>query len=303
MPSESYPRTSGTLGSARGRPYPSVVAAAPSADPPGRPSAPAAPSGERSDAEYREVLDELDAVTREITGARDAEPISPIAETAPTPAEESPPPEPEPESTLQPRGEMLVPSPPSELDGQIGAPSPYLEQRLATAQNVAAELSGEFEQMERRSTELRQTAASLETELRRVTDEVVFLRERDAQVAMAEFGGPPGEDAPEGPPGSPPAPRKGAPPYEWYTVQRYNATIRRAVAGRRRLAFTTVALAVGISIGLLALTLLANEPIPHPWILALLPVVWLIPVPFFIASFRGTQRVLGRQPLEISESG
>jgi len=36
--------------------------------------------------------------------------------------------------------------------------------------------------------------------------------------------------------------------------------------------------------------------------LAILPVVWMIPVPFFLVSFRSTHRLLRRERLELSEA-
>src|SRR5208282_5270410 len=88
--------------------------------------------------------------------------------------------------------------------------------------------------------------------------------------------------------------------YEDFTVERYNRTVSKLHDRRLALGWGTVAAAVGISSVLLWLTLQAHEPVPPIW-LAVLPLVWMVPVPFFVAAFRGTQRVLRENRLELSE--
>jgi uncharacterized membrane protein HdeD (DUF308 family) len=68
---------------------------------------------------------------------------------------------------------------------------------------------------------------------------------------------------------------------------------------RRRLALWTVVVAAGISTVLVLLTLWAREPMPAWW-LAVLPGIWMLPVPFFVLSFFGTQRVLRRNHLNVA---
>ncbi|MGA8710652.1 MAG: hypothetical protein WB786_05420 [Thermoplasmata archaeon] len=88
--------------------------------------------------------------------------------------------------------------------------------------------------------------------------------------------------------------------FEDFTVERYNRTVSKLHDRRLALGWGTVAAAVAISSSLLWLTLQAHEPVPPIW-LAALPLVWMVPVPFFVAAFRGTQRVLRENRLELSE--
>ncbi|MCI4320720.1 MAG: hypothetical protein L3K05_00210 [Thermoplasmata archaeon] len=278
-----------------GRPAPSVLREV--VEPP---EAEASQEASRTwDQENRLVLSELDFLSEALGRAWRTSP-SPLEEIAAL-------------TEVEPEARIEV-GPPLDLDEPVesldGSPSPYLEERLHTAQEVAVELSGEFERMERRSTQLRRAVRVLETELRRATEEVAFLRSEDARPVEPDPAparpmveptpAPTGRARPyEGP--ERPA-RAASPPYDRFTVDRYNGTIAALVARRRKLAVTSVALSIGISAALLTLTVLAREPIPTPWVLAGLPAVWLIPVPFFLASFRGTHRVLSREPLSLPEA-
>ena len=249
------------------------------------------------DQENRLVLSELDFLSQALRSARPSSP-PPAEEVAYVPQ-------------VEPAARIEV-GPPMDLDETVesidGSPSPYLEERLANAQEVAVVLSGEFERMERRSTQLRRAAQVLETELRRATEEAVFLRSEDARPpepaparpAVPPAAAPVGRGNPQNAPEE--ASGTEAPPYEQFTVRRYNGTIADLVARRRKLAVISVALSVAISAALLTVTVLAREPIPTPWVLAGLPAVWLIPVPFFVASFRGTHRILSREPLSLPEA-
>ncbi len=93
----------------------------------------------------------------------------------------------------------------------------------------------------------------------------------------------------------------GVPAFCQFTATRYDRTVRQLKARRRRIFGWTVGLAAGISIALEVLNVLAREPMP-PWWLALLPLVWLIPVPFFVLAFWGTQRTLRANHLETGVS-
>ncbi|HKV90205.1 MAG TPA: hypothetical protein VJQ43_03295 [Thermoplasmata archaeon] len=251
----------------------------------------------RTDQESRLVLAELDWLTQALGVDHSRIAGGPQPESPPT----------VPEAATEAVEPVAEPEP--DLSEGRGAPSPYLAERLASAQDVASELSGEFERMEHRSTELRQAVQTLEAELHRASEEVAFLQadvEDRAPTPLPlrrnpepERVPPPGGD-PGGDPESPDAPDPLA--FDDFTVDRYNGTVGDLVTRRRKLAVTTIGLAVLISIALLTVTLLWREPIPSPWILAVLPAVWLIPVPFFIASFRGTHRVLARHPLGLPEA-
>jgi hypothetical protein len=97
---------------------------------------------------------------------------------------------------------------------------------------------------------------------------------------------------------APPAPSVPA-PYGGFTVARYNSTVAGLKARRVPLQWGTLGLGALISATLVALAVLAKEPMPVWW-LAALPAVWMVPVPFFVLSFFGTHRVLRRNHLEIT---
>ncbi|MGI0156543.1 MAG: hypothetical protein ACREDE_10500, partial [Thermoplasmata archaeon] len=196
-----------------------------------------------------------------------------------------------------------------------GLESPYLEERLAVAQATVAHLGREIGALWPRSVPIQQTVATLEAELACARREFDFLRARESAPAVSS--GTPLLLLPSpqrGIPTSRGAIRRGpegrrsrwgeqgtfAPPgtVAWFTARRYNRTIGRIKSRRRRLAGVTFTLAIAVSVLLLALTLYFRESSPPLWI-ALLPAIWLVSVPFFVFSFRGTQRVLRRNHLEL----
>jgi hypothetical protein len=255
-------------------------------------------------AEYRAVLSELDWLVAALG-------VPPTAES-PRPAPSRPAPATVPTPRLRTR-----PEPEIAHEERWGVPSPYLDERLAAARAVAATLANEFGRMERRQKGLRSSVANLEAELARATEELTFLRtnggfdgpdeeeDDDGEVATAR-----GRSAPSIGPGAPSASRttgispSGAnesPAYAAFTAARYDETVRDTQSRHGWVAGLTVALAIGISAVLLTITFYAHEAMPVWW-LACLPVIWMIPVPFFLASFRGTHRLLGGQPLDLTEA-
>ena len=197
-----------------------------------------------------------------------------------------------------------------------GAPSPYLEERLNTARGVAARLSADAVRVEEEVSSLKAALATIDRELGRAAEELAFERSQRSAVPPSEVKPRPAPPAPASPdpakrvavrgPGLNPAPAKEASwvpltgSYPDFTVGRYNETVSALHARRRSIGWGTVVVAVGISALLLVLTLRADEPLPVIW-LAVLPLVWMIPVPFFLAAFRGTQRVLKKNRLELPE--
>ncbi|MCI4327265.1 MAG: hypothetical protein L3K16_06500 [Thermoplasmata archaeon] len=192
-----------------------------------------------------------------------------------------------------------------------------MDERLAAARAVASTLSNEFGRMERRQQGLRSSVANLESELARATEELAFLRSNGGFDGPDEEEDDDGEAAPartRSPPSVGSSPMAGprsaetgtaepseAPSYGAFTVARYDATVRDTQSRHGWVAGLTVALAVGISAVLLTITYFAHEAMPVWW-LAVLPVIWMIPVPFFLASFRGTHRLLGGKRLDLSEA-
>lgn len=195
-----------------------------------------------------------------------------------------------------------------------GIPSPYLDERLATARRASALLQRELHQMESRSKELREAIDTIDRELARAGEELTHLRSTEWEAddpgaagdTLGRRGRPPGGGfpteagswapvrpaGPRGPPGAT------VPAFEAFTVDRYNRTV-----GGLRGRWSRTAAAVGVAAALisLALELLLLrywEPLPAWWI-AVLPSVWMIPVPFFVVSFRATHRMIRRSPFEL----
>jgi len=262
-------------------------------------------------AEYRSVLSELDWLAAALSpNAPPAgfEGPAPPAGGAPSPERSAP------AESLPPRTANRHLPRPSRSPDFWGAPSPYLDERLAAARAASIAVSHEFVRMERRAHALRGTVERLQGELDDASAELAFLRssaafdgeseddldppERPARFGLAALVG---SEARRRTSTDPEARRADAPVFEAFTADRYDATVRQAQSRHGGVAAATVLLAVLISSGLLALTYFAHEPMPVWW-LAVLPLVWLIPVPFFIASFRGTHRLLGQKRLELTEA-
>lgn len=87
-------------------------------------------------------------------------------------------------------------------------------------------------------------------------------------------------------------------PFEGFTVDRYNRTVGGLSGRWSRTASAVVVAAALISVALELLLLLYWEPTPVWWI-AVLPLVWMIPVPFFVVSFRATHRMIRRSSFDL----
>lgn len=194
-----------------------------------------------------------------------------------------------------------------------GKPSPYLEERLTVARSAADRLTSEAQQVERSVSDLKEDAETIDRELGRATDELGFLFSSEASdhdspnpsavrpsgVGDGAYGGEVARSAAAAAPSPPPS--SPASTYSHFTVGRYNDPGTALQARRRPLAWGTVVLAAGISALLFVLTLRAYEPLPVVW-LAVLPLIWMIPVPFFVAAFLGTPRVVKRNRLDLREA-
>lgn len=189
-------------------------------------------------------------------------------------------------------------------EAEGAAVSPYLEERLQVARNSMATLGRELRGLELRWQGIRDAAQLLEEELGNATLEAEFLRSAGPNVP----GGALATRSPSGPAPVPlpnaranvrsssRAPRSA--PFAGFTAAQYNRTVSDLRSRRRRLAWWTVGAAAAISGVLVTLQLVAREPMPSIW-LALLPIIWMVPVPFFLISFLSTQRLLRRQPLDL----
>ncbi|MGD0588243.1 MAG: hypothetical protein ABSA63_05550 [Thermoplasmata archaeon] len=198
-----------------------------------------------------------------------------------------------------------------------GEPSPYLEERITVARTAVSELVTRSQGVEEELDGLRHALAMVDREIDRASAELGFIQSNPWDEGAGEAVSwrvptthPLVGEPPALPPPAPVASKGVIPPdssippltgsYEDFTVERYNRTVSKLHDRRLALGWGTVAAAVAISSSLLWLTLQAHEPVPPIW-LAVLPLVWMVPVPFFVAAFRGTQRVLRENRLELSE--
>ena len=299
-----------------------------------RPSARALAEAKRRTEEER--WEETERILRDIDGLRDEVrskkappetstpvlPTPPADETVPAVAT-PPPPEPAPEPILAPpppvptpireptEPALDFPSPPDLWE----SPNSYLEERLRLADATAEELGRDVRAIAAAWDRVTQNIGTLEEEVRNAHDEMDFIRSSARAWESLEAGRPlPGPAAPAlvparaSPPARAPAatgadraaalPLASAPQYAAFTADRYNRTIGALKSRRRRLAGWTLVTAGAISLALVTITALANDAMPPLW-LAVLPAVWMIPVPFFVLSFRGTQRVLRHNHLDV----
>jgi hypothetical protein len=263
--------------------------------------------------------DETERILREIDGLRDevrsrkrspaerpestpSEPVEAPVEPVETPSE--PAPELAPTPTVPPTATVAV----------WESPSSFLEERLRLADAAASDLGRDVRSMAETWSRLRGRMEQLETEVKSAHQEIEFIhvaarggdslpKELPAGRAAAPTPTPAAIIAPTAPVRAPSvatpvvaAPASAA--YTAFTADRYNKTIGALKARRRRLAAWTFVAAGLISLVLVAVTATAKEGMPPMW-LAVLPAVWMIPVPFFVLSFRGTQRVIRHNHLEV----
>lgn len=176
--------------------------------------------------------------------------------------------------------------------------SPFFAQRVHSAREAAARLLDELAQPVPDARVVDGAVASVHLELERAHQEYEFLRSGSVASRAVPYHGP-----------TPAAERRlarattsGEPEaaFSSFTSARYNRSVGRMQRGRRRLLAATVFLSAGISALLLTLTLIAQEPNPT-LALRVLPLVWLVPVPFFFLAFRGTYRMLSGPSLGVAE--
>jgi hypothetical protein len=198
-----------------------------------------------------------------------------------------------------------------------GTPSLYLDERLARARVAASNLGQELHRVEEDSHGLRESIDRIEGDLGQAVEELAFIRSNEwgDPPPILEGAGRHGERAsvrsgPGGLPlagapasaGAPPSPRPpvSSAPFEEFTSKRYNRTVGGLHRRWPRVVWITLLLSAAITLALEVVLLLSREPFPALW-LALLPVIWMLPVPFFVAAFRGTHRVLRETPLALPE--
>jgi hypothetical protein len=180
--------------------------------------------------------------------------------------------------------------------------SPYLEEHLGLASASLVELGAGLRAMDDRWRELRTAAVRLEQQMEGAAQEVEFLRQHAGEVPMGTIPRGPLVSASETLAAR--AASHGLPvdaPFGEFTAERYGRTVAAVKKRRRSLAGWTIGLAGLISGALLTFTYLAHEATPTLW-LAVLPLVWLVPVPFFIVSFVATQRIVAQNALDLAGS-
>jgi hypothetical protein len=265
------------------------------ADPAARATPPIAP--EERLVEFHAVLGEIDTILQLLRVEIEEVRSPPEFPARPNPA--AAPPLAAPPSVAEP--------PVVEEETSWGAPSPFLDERLATAREVAAGISTDFDTIRRQTQGLGEAVETLRSELDRASEELAFLRgneQAEVPVAptrtLAELRVP--RTAPTASARERSRPIAEAPAYDSFTVARYNETVQDLQGRRRRLGTTMLVLAAVISAVLMAIEFLAHEPAPVWW-LAGLPIIWMVPVPFFVSSFVGTHRILSEVPLDLPEAG
>ena len=254
------------------------------------------------DEETESVLWDLDHLHEEIRGKGSAPPAEtepPVPIEPPAPVAPSAPAAPAPR--VEPAGRDLWES-----------PSSYLEERLRLANDAASEIVHDVRSIEATWSRVVTRINALENEVARANEEMTFIRtgQRDRHPVTGTVSAAPLPSLRPAPAhraapvasyrgvASPRAASSAPPVFAGFTASRYNQTIGELKARRRKLAGATLVAAGAISVALVVVTALAAEPLPPVW-LAVLPAVWMIPVPFFVLSFRGTQRVLRHNHLEV----
>jgi hypothetical protein len=257
--------------------------------------------------ETERILRQIDGLTDEVR-SRTRTPAEPITTREPEPTESDSPEVPE-------LAELPAASPPPAPVGLWEAPRTYLEERLRLADVDVADLGRDVRSIADTWSRVHTRMERLESEVRAAHEEMEFIhassqggeatpRELPKTVVAPARAPAPSPTASSTPPravAGPAADLWGPAPaviYAGFTAERYNRTIGALKARRRRLAGWTFLAAGLISLALVAVTATAKEAMPPMW-LALLPAVWMIPVPFFVLSFRGTQRVLRHNHLEV----
>ncbi|MCI4360201.1 MAG: hypothetical protein L3J91_00695, partial [Thermoplasmata archaeon] len=270
-----------------------------------------APTADERWEETEQILREIDGLCDDIRPKGGA----PVAPPALAPAAES-----AGSSRLAPPRAPTSPAPPPAVPGAHGptaapadlweSPNSFLEERLRLADEAAGDLGHDIRLIAETWPRVAARIGALEVNVRNAHEEMVYIR----AAARGWASAPPELPASPTPyiaPARPalPAKARSAParspaapapsgPYVAYTADRYNRTIGALKARRRRLAGWTFLTAGLLSLALVTVTALAKEAMPPMW-LAVLPAVWMIPVPFFVLSFRGTQRVLRHNHLEV----
>jgi hypothetical protein len=183
-------------------------------------------------------------------------------------------------------------------------PALYLGERIDRANQATMELGRAVERMGPPPESIERQLATIRLELGRARQELDFLADEvgfgfEPRKDLSEWDGSI-ERLPSAP--SPVPPRPGASvegpsgvpagSYPAFTAERYHRAVAGMVSRRGRLLAWTLALSIGITAALEGLNLWAHEPFPATWLLVILPLVWLIPVPFFVLSFIGAQRTL-----------
>ena len=201
-----------------------------------------------------------------------------------------------------------------------GSPSGYFEAHLGAARRAMGNIHEKVGELADTSSLLRQRVAAAEKELERISQEYEFVRDR--WVGASSTGGV-GSSSPlwwEGEPEPTAATPGGAqvssgsftaiqaatadgpsPVYAAFTVGRYNRTIDSLKGGRARLVAWTLVLSAVVGVALVLVMLFSPIVYPPIWI-AVLPLVWVVPIPYFLLAFRGTQRVVERSHLHLPEA-
>lgn len=259
------------------------------------------------------VLEEIDRIWRELNGdGEPGVPWPPLGVDVPNPAaptspDAAPPPPPGAEpwaAAPEPPDVGVRPNRPDSPGPPPGTPSGYFEAQLGEARRSAAGMEGDLAEIESTLMRLRGGLATVRADLTHLDQEHGYLRSRiSAEGNTADRSVPtPSLPVRDGPARAEvPAPLGMPPPYHAFTVARYNRTMNEFKGRRAGLATLTLLLSAGIAALLVTLVLYAPATDPPIWVAAL-PLVWVVPIPFFLLAFRGTHRVLQRNHLNLPEA-
>jgi hypothetical protein len=192
----------------------------------------------------------------------------------------------------------------------------YLEDHLAEARLSVADMDDAIGKLTTTAEYLRHRVTLVGSDLDRITREYLVTREREERPVPHSEPPRAASAAPWATTSIPSAHRSGREPttpphrpqsdagsgtpavYEQFTLERYNQTVGAMASRRGALIGLTLLLSALIG-SILVLVVVFSPTASPPFWVAVLPLVWVVPIPFFLLSLRGTHRVLDRTDLRL----
>jgi hypothetical protein len=202
-----------------------------------------------------------------------------------------------------------------ELPGRGALPTGYLEDHLTEARLSVADMDDEIAQLATSAEYLRHRVSLVGSDLDRITREYLITRDRESRPEEPPV---PAVGHRERPPIGRRAVVRTDPPltvppshstaadrvgqahavYEAFTLERYNQTVGAMTSRKGKLIVLTLLLSALIGSVLTIVVLYSPSANPPLWV-AVLPLVWVVPIPFFLLSLRATHRVLDQTDLRL----